>query len=81
MKSMHMTEDTDDESEIIQQLKVKFHETHEKSVKVQILTLSNEEHQKMNLRLLITWYERLKAKAFVKLEGILSTPNPNHGHG
>jgi len=34
-----MTEDTDDESEIIQQLKVKFHETHKKSVKVQILTL------------------------------------------
>ena len=40
VKSMHMSENTDDESEMIKQLKVKFfHETQEKSVKVQILTV------------------------------------------
>ena len=46
---MLMSEDIDDESEMIKQLKERFHETQEKSVKVQILTLrtSNElEHQK-----------------------------------
>ena len=49
VKSMLMSEDIDDESEMIKQLKERFHETQEKSVKVQILTLhtSNElEHQK-----------------------------------
>ena len=39
MKSMHMSEVGDDGNEIIKQLKEKFHETKEKSVKVQILTL------------------------------------------
>ena len=36
VKSMHMSdsEDTDDESEMIKQFKVKFHETQDKSVKV-----------------------------------------------
>ena len=34
-----MSEDIDDESEMIKQLKEKFHETQEKSVKIQILTL------------------------------------------
>ena len=38
MKSMLMPE-VDDDSEMIKQLKEKFHETEEKSVKVQILTL------------------------------------------
>ena len=36
---MLMSEDIDDESEMIKQLKEKFHETQEKSVKIQILTL------------------------------------------
>jgi len=39
VKSIHMSEDIDDESEITKQLKVKFHETQQKGVKVQILTL------------------------------------------
>ena len=39
VKSMLMSEDIDDESEMIKQLKEKFHETQEKSVKIQILTL------------------------------------------
>ena len=49
VKSMLMSEDIDDESEMIKQLKERFHETQEKSVKVQILTLRNSnelEHQK-----------------------------------
>ena len=36
---MHMSEVGDDGNEMIKQLKEKFHETEEKSVKVQILTL------------------------------------------
>ena len=36
---MLMSEDINDESEMIKQLKEKFHETQEKSVKMQILTL------------------------------------------
>ena len=54
MKSMLMSEGIDDESEMIKQLKEKFHETQEKSVKVQILTLIpmswSIRRSKMNLR-------------------------------
>ena len=39
VKCMLISEDIDDESEMIKLLKEKFHETQEKSVKVQILTL------------------------------------------
>ena len=39
MKFMHMSEVGDDGTEMIKQLKEKFNETEEKSVKVQILTL------------------------------------------
>ena len=51
MKSMLMLEVGDDDSEMIKQLKEKFHESEEKSVKVQVLTVidttSDElEHQK-----------------------------------
>ena len=38
MKSLHMSEVGDDGNEMIKQLKEKFHETEEKSVKIQILT-------------------------------------------
>ena len=57
-----MSEDIDDESELIKQLKKKFNNTQEKSVKVQILSLLPMSWSiKMNLRLPITWFERLKS--------------------
>ena len=61
-----------DESEMVKQLKIKFHETEEKSVKVQILTL-----------LPMSWSieNNFKASSYmvckanlVKSGGILSTP-------
>ena len=62
MKSMHMSKVGDDGNEMIKQLKEKFHETEEKSVKVQILTLLPMSWSiKMNLRLPIIWCIRQKA--------------------
>ena len=74
--------DVDDESEIIMQLKEKFQGTSERSEKVQILTVLprswsirqvQEEFGASN-------YMARKAKELVKQKGILSTPNPRHGH-
>jgi len=83
VKSMHMSEDIDDKSEIIKQLKVKFHETQQKSVKIQILTLlpMSWSIKKVEYEFKASNYMVRKAKALVKSGGILSTPNPNHGHG
>ena len=51
--------DDSDESEMIMQLKEKFHSTTERSLKVQILTVLpmslSIKKFKMNLKLLITW--------------------------
>ena len=82
MKSMLTSEDIDDESEMIKQLKEKFHETQEKSVKVQILTLlpMSWSIKKIENEFKASNYMVRKAKTLVKLGGILSTPNPNHGH-
>ena len=39
------------------------------------------EHQKIESEFKVSNYMVRKAKALVKSGGILSTPNPNHGHG
>lgn len=70
----------DDEIEIIEQLKEKFHSTSESSVKVQVLTES------WSIRKIQTEFEASnfmarKAKQLVKEKGILSTPDPKPGHG
>ena len=82
MKSMLMSEDIDDESEMIKQLKEKFHETQKKSVKVQILTLlpMSWSIKKIENKFKASNYMVPRAKTLVKSVGILSTPNPNHGH-
>ena len=82
VKSMLMSEDIDDESEMIKQLKKKFHETQEKSVKIQILTLLpiSWSIKKIENEFKASNYMVRKAKTLVKSGGILSTPNPNHGH-
>ena len=82
VKSMLIFEDIDDESEMIKQLKEKFYETQEKSVKVQILTLlpMSWSIKKIENEFKASNYMVRKAKTLVKSGGILSTPNPNYGH-
>ena len=65
--------------DMIKQLK----ETQEKSVKVQILTVlpMSWSIKKIESEFKASNYMVRKAKALVKSGGILSTPNPNHGHG
>ena len=56
---------SNDESEMITQLKEKFHTTTERSLKVQLLTVLlmslSIKKFKMNLKLLITWLVKQKA--------------------
>ena len=79
MKSLHMSEVGDDGNEMIKQLKEKFHETEEKSVKVQILTPlpMSWTIKKIENEFKASNYMMRKAKS---LNGILSLPNPNQGH-
>ena len=76
---MLMSEDIDDESEMIKLLKEKFHETQEKSIKVQIFTLlpMNWSIKKIENEFKAFNYMVRKVKT---LGGILSIPNPNYGH-
>ena len=79
---MHMSKVGDDGNEMIKQLKEKFHETEEKSVKVQILTLlpMSWSIKKIENKFKASNYMVHKAKSLVISKGILSTPNPNQGH-
>ena len=72
----------DDESEIIMQLKEKFQATIERSEKIQILTVlpRSWSTQKVQEEFGASNYMVRKAKELVKQKGILSTPNPRHGH-
>ena len=72
----------DDESEIIMQLKEKFQATNQRSEKVQILTVlpRSWSSQKVEQEFGVSNYMARKAKELVKQKGILSTPNPIHGH-
>ena len=82
MKSLHISEVGDDGNEMIKQLKEKFHETEEKSVKIQILTPlpMSWTIKKIENEFKASNYVVHKAKSLVKSKGILSLPNPNQGH-
>ena len=83
MKSMLMPEVGDDDSEMIKQLKEKFHESEEKSVKVQILTPlpMSWSIKKIENEFKASNYMVRKAKFLVKSGGVLATQNPSQGHG
>ena len=68
---------------MIKQLKEKFLESEEKSVKVQILTLllMSWSIKKIENEFKASNYMVHKAKFLVKSGGILATPNPRQGHG
>ena len=68
---------------MVKQLKIKFHETEEKSVNVQILTLlpMSWSIKRIENEFKASNYMVHKAKSLVKSGGILSTPNPIQGHG
>ena len=68
---------------MVQQLKIKFHETEEKRVMVQILTLlpMSWSIKRIENEFKASNYMVRKAKSLVKSGGILYTPNPIQGHG
>ena len=72
----------DDKSELIMQLKEKFQATIEISDKVQILTVLPRSWitQKVQEEFGASNNMVCKAKELVKQKGVLSTPNPIHGH-
>ena len=71
----------DDDSEIIEQLKEKFHASTNRSQKVQILTVLPKSWsvRKIQEEFTVSNYMARKAKDLVKDQGILSSPNPKHG--
>ena len=71
-----------DESEILQQLKEKFHSTAENSVKVQILTILPKSWSisKIQAEFGASNFMARKAKQLVKEKGVLSSPDPRPGH-
>ena len=73
---------SDDESEIIGQLKDEFHSTNQRSKKMQILTVLPKSWtiQQIHTEFGATYYMARKAKHLVKESGILATPNPKLGH-
>ena len=74
--------ETDDEAEIIKQIKDKFNKSSDRSEKVQILTVLPKSWsiQKVQEEFEATNYMVRKAKELVRQKGILSTPNPKPGH-
>ena len=74
--------ETDDEAEIIKQLKDKFNKSSDRSGKVQILTVLPKSWsiRKVQEEFEATNYMVHKAKELVRQKGILSTPNPKPGH-
>ena len=72
----------DNDSEIIEQLKEKFHSSTDRSQKVQILTVLPKSWsiRKVEEEFGVSNYMARKAKDLVKDQGrILSSPNPKHG--
>ena len=71
----------DNDSEIIEQLKEKFHSSTDRSQKVQILTVLPKTWsiRKVEEEFGVSNYMARKAKDLVKDQGILSSPNPKHG--
>ena len=78
-----MSTEIDDDSEIIGQLKEKFHASEDKSQKVQILTVLPKSWSviKVQEEFAASNYMARKAKKLVKEQGIFSSPNPKHGSG
>ena len=76
-----MPYEIDDDSEIIGQLKEKFHTSADRSQKVQILTVLPKSWsvKKVQEEFAASNYMARKAKNLVKEQGILSSPNPKHG--
>ena len=76
------TDETDDEGEIVKQLKEKFHTTTKRSEKVQVLTVLPKSWpvRKIQSEFGASNYMARKAKELVKEKGILATPNPKSGH-
>ena len=73
---------SDDESEIIGQLKDEFHSTKQQSKKIQICTVLPKcwSIQQILTEFGATKYRARKAKDLVKESGILAIPNPKIGH-
>ena len=76
------SDESDDEGEIIKQLKERFHATTKKSEKVQILTILPKSWpvRKIQSEFGTSNYMARKAKDLVKEKGVLATPNPKLGH-
>ena len=70
---------SDDESEIIKQLKEEFHSTTQRSKKVQILTILPKSWS-IQTEFGTSNYMARRAKNLVKESGILATPNPKVGN-
>ena len=70
-----------DDSEIIAQLKEKFHSSTDRRQKVQFLTVlpKSWSTRKVEEEFVVSDYTACKAKGLVKDQGILSSPNPKHG--
>lgn len=73
------TESIDDGSEILGQLKEKFHASIDHSQKLQILTVLPKSWSVRKEEGVVSNYMARKAKDLVKDQGILSSPNPKHG--
>lgn len=70
-----------DESEMLQQLKEKFHSTPQNSIKVQILTVLPKSWsiQRIQMEFGASNFMARKAKQLVKDKGVLSSPDPRPG--
>ena len=73
---------TTDESEMLEQLKEKFHETKESSMKIQILTVlpKSWSTRRIEREFGVSHHISRKVKSLVKEKGILSLPDPKPGH-
>ena len=82
MTSDVQPDETDDEGEIIKQLKERFHSATNMSEKVQILTVLPKSWsvRKLQSEFGTSNYMARKLKDLVKEKGILATPNPKSGH-
>ena len=81
MSEAMLGEKQNDESEILQQLKEKFHSTSQNSMKVQILTILPKSWsiQKIQTEFGVSNFMARKAKQLVKDKGVLSSPDPRPG--
>ena len=82
MSEVLLSEKHNDESEMLQQLKEKFHSTSQNSEKVQILTVLPKSWsiQKIQTEFGVSNFMARKVKQLVKEKGVLSSPDPCPGH-